>query len=107
MDVDAERARPQPGERVGRERAVGRGGFTAGGHGGHAVHCARADDVAFLPLGASNDAFLPRGGPHSGRRWNHAQRRGTLVPVRALDPMLVGRRHVDLARVSSALCPAC
>ncbi|WP_396027462.1 putative leader peptide [Actinomycetospora sp. TBRC 11914] len=27
--------------------------------------------------------------------------------MRSLDPMLVGRPHVDLGRVSSALCPAC
>ncbi|WP_425551110.1 putative leader peptide [Actinomycetospora corticicola] len=47
-----------------------------------------------------------RGTPQS-RRWNRAPRRGTLRTVRALDPMLVGRRHVDLARVASALCPAC
>ncbi|WP_414637749.1 putative leader peptide [Actinomycetospora sp.] len=26
--------------------------------------------------------------------------------MRSLDPMLVGRPHVDLARVASALCPA-
>ncbi|WP_425604928.1 putative leader peptide [Actinomycetospora termitidis] len=30
-----------------------------------------------------------------------------LGAVRALDLMLVGRPHVDLARVASALCPAC
>ncbi|WP_373696023.1 putative leader peptide [Actinomycetospora aurantiaca] len=56
-------------------------------------------------------AVLTPGGqcaaPHTRRRWNHRDRRGTLVDVRALDPMLVGRPHVDLARVASALCPAC
>ncbi|WP_372460795.1 putative leader peptide [Actinomycetospora endophytica] len=40
-------------------------------------------------------------------RWNQDTAHGTLVVVSALDPMLVGRPHVDLARVASALCPAC
>ncbi|WP_433802486.1 putative leader peptide [Actinomycetospora sp. CA-084318] len=57
-------------------------------------------------MGAMTGHEGERGTPQS-RRWNRAPRHGTLDLVRALDPMLVGRPHVDLARVASALCPAC
>jgi len=44
--------------------------------------------------------------PPCGRRWLTDRTDGTLVTVTAKLPalMLVGRRHVDLRRVSSALC---
>ena len=49
----------------------------------------------------------PPGESSRSRRWNRDTAHGTLGLVRALDPMLVGRPHVDLGRVASALCPAC
>ncbi|WP_414638182.1 putative leader peptide [Actinomycetospora sp.] len=89
MDVDAERARAEPVEGGRRQRAVRRGGFAAGRHGGH-------------------DPIVParRSRPRHGGGITPDDV-ALLATVRALDPMLVGRPHVDLARIASALCPGC
>ncbi|MFD1653700.1 putative leader peptide [Pseudonocardia alaniniphila] len=42
--------------------------------------------------------------PACGRRWIADRTSGTLFVVTALTLRLVARRHVDLHRVSSALC---
>ncbi|MFC5061064.1 putative leader peptide [Actinomycetospora atypica] len=111
MDVDAERARAQPGQGVGGQRAVGRGGFAAGRHGGHASSVRSALVSSRRGHGPStcSRACSAQPGDESptGAGGITLPDVAVLALVRSLDPMLVGRPHVDLARVASALCRAC
>ncbi|WP_408630087.1 putative leader peptide [Actinomycetospora lemnae] len=106
MHVHPERPRAEPGQRGGRQRAVRGRGLAGGGNGGHApiLRSTTTRPRTPAPTGAIP---LGRRSPRHRSGWRRRDADGTVDDVPALRLLLVTRRHVDLGRLASALCPAC